>query len=215
MKNQSLVKGRVQRIIDGDTFTVAVRGQEKTIRIACIDAPEMSEGSFGKESKDILTGMLRVGSMVKLEEHDTDRYWRTVAEVFSGRRQKNVGLEMVKKGYAEIYDEYAYQCDGDKLTKFESRARKRDKGHWDVNGFALPFTQEVTPDPPGDIKVVEPVVQEPVVVEEQNLPPAYSGSRDITCSQLSNRREALQWLQQGHQYLDTDYDGVPCESLPY
>lgn len=61
----------------------------------------------------------------------------------------------------------------------------------------------------------EPAVQELVVMEEQNLPPAYSGSRDITCSQLRNRREVLQWLQQGHQYLDTDYDGVPCESLPY
>ena len=97
MKNHSLVKGRVKRIIDGDTFTVAVRGREKTIRIACIDAPEMSDGSFGQESKDILTGMLRVGSMVKLEEHDSDRYGRTVAEVFSGKRQKNVGLEMVKR----------------------------------------------------------------------------------------------------------------------
>ena len=117
---------------------------------------------------------------------------------------------MVKKGYAEIYDEYAYQCDEDKLTKFENRARKRDKWHWDANGFALPVAES-----PSDTKVKEPVVQEPVVVEEQNLPPAYSGSRYITCSQLSNRREALQWLQQGHQYLDTDYDGVPCESLPY
>ena len=84
MKNHSLVKARVKRIIDGDTFTVSVRGQKKTIRIACIDAPEMSKGIFGQESKDVLTGMLGVGSMVKLEEHDTDRYGRTVAEVFSG-----------------------------------------------------------------------------------------------------------------------------------
>lgn len=23
----------------------------------------------------------------------------------------------------------------------------------------------------------------------------------------------MKWLQQGHRYLDADYDGVPCESL--
>ena len=97
MKSHSQIKARVKRIIDGDTFTVTVRGREKTTRIACIDAPEMSDGSFGQESKDILTGMLRVGFMVKLDEHDTDRYGRTVAEVFRGKKPRNIGLEMVKR----------------------------------------------------------------------------------------------------------------------
>ena len=68
-------------ITDGDTFKVAIKGIESVIRIACIDAPEMSEDPWGSMSKDALTGMLKIGSIVRLLEHDTDRYGRTFAEV--------------------------------------------------------------------------------------------------------------------------------------
>ena len=108
MKDQDLVKARIISITDGDTFKVTIKGQESTIRIACIDAPEMSDDPWGEISKDALTGMLRPGSKVRILEHDTDRYGRIVAEVFKGKR-KNIGLQLVKKGYAEVYEEYAYQ----------------------------------------------------------------------------------------------------------
>ena len=75
-----------------------------------------------------MAGRLRVGSIVKSEEHDTNQYERTVSEVFSEKKQRNAGTGMVEKGYAEIYAEYAYQCNGNKLTKFENKARKRDQG---------------------------------------------------------------------------------------
>ena len=81
-----------------------------------------------------------------------------------GKRQKNIGLEMVKKGYAQIYDEYAYQCDEDQLTKFENRARKRGKGHWAYSLISV-FKEEVVAESPSDTTVKEPVVQEPMVQE--------------------------------------------------
>ena len=59
--------------------------------------------------------------------HDTDRYGRTVAEVYK-RRGRNIGLGLVKKGYAEVYEEYAYQCDEDKLIKFERKAQRKGRG---------------------------------------------------------------------------------------
>ena len=113
-----MVRAKVLSITDGDTFKVRLRGEKTIIRIACINAPEISEDPWGKKAKDALTGMLRVGSKVNLMEHDTDRYGRTVAEVYKGR-DKNIGLTLVKKGFAEVYDKYAYQCDEDELTKFE------------------------------------------------------------------------------------------------
>lgn len=183
-------------ITDGDTFKVAIKGIESVIRIACIDAPEMSEDPWGSMSKDALTGMLKIGSTVRLLEHDTDRYGRTVAEVYKGKG-KNIGLTLVKKGYAEVYDEYAYQCDETKLRKAERRARRKEKGVW------------------ADIEEPQPI-DEPDLGDgksESNIP-AYTGSRMVTCSQLSSQQEAKEWLSQGHGYLDLDGDGTPCESLP-
>ena len=193
---EDFVRAKVLSITDGDTFKVRLRGQETTIRIACIDAPEMSDDPWGQMAKDALTGMLKIGSKVKLMEHDIDRYGRTVAEVYKGKK-KNIGLKLVKKGFAEIYDEYAYQCDEDKLIKFENKAKRKGNGIWAEQA------EEVTIDEvdPGDD------------VSESNIP-IYTGSRVITCSQLSSRTEAKEWLDQGHTYLDADRDGSPCESLP-
>ena len=96
MEKQSMIRAKVLSITDGDTFKVLLRGKETVIRIACIDTPEMSEDPWGQRAKDALTGMLRVGSRVSLMEHDTDRYGRTVAEVYKGRG-KNIGQSLVKK----------------------------------------------------------------------------------------------------------------------
>ena len=196
MKNQSMVRAKVLSITDGDTFKVRLRGEKKTIRIACIDAPEMSEDPWGQKAKDALTGMLRVGSKVNLMEHDTDRYGRTVAEVYKGR-DKNIGLTLVKKGFAEVYDKYAYQCDEDELTKFERKAQRKEKGMWSDSKDAKPVEE----------------VDKGGASSGRNIP-AYTGSRSITCSQLSSQSEAREWLNQGHSYLDMDRDGTPCESLP-
>ena len=147
-------------------------------------------------AKDALTGMLKIGSKVKLMEHDIDRYGRTVAEVYKGKG-KNIGLSLVKKGFAEVYDEYAYKCDEDKLIKFEAKAKRKGKGIW---------SEEVEEKPIDDVDTGDDV-------SENNIP-MYTGSRVITCSQLSSRTEGKQWLDQGHTYLDADGEGNPCESLP-
>ena len=196
MKNQSMVRAKVLSITDGDTFKVRLRGKKTTIRIACIDAPEMSEDPWGQRAKDVLTGLLRVGSKVNLMEHDTDRYGRTVAEVYKVRG-KNIGLALVQKGYAEIYDKYAYQCDEDKLIKFERKARRKGKGMWSSPEQSEPVEQVDTAGESTD-----------------NTIPPYTGSRRITCSQLSSQSAARDWLNQGHAYLDMDRDGIACESLP-
>ena len=196
MKNQSMVRAKVLSITDGDTFKVRLRGKKTTIRIACIDAPEMSEDPWGQRAKDVLTGMLRVGSKVNLMEHDTDRFGRTVAEVYKVRG-KNIGLALVQKGYAEVYDKYAYQCDEDKLIKFERKAQRKGKGMWS------------TPEQSEPVEEVDTAGE-----STDNTIPPYTGSRRITCSQLSSQSAARDWLNQGHAYLDMDRDGIACESLP-
>ena len=196
MKKTDFIRAKITSITDGDTFKVQIKGEETIVRIACIDAPEMSDDPWGQKSKDALTGMLRIGSNINLVEHDVDRYGRTVAEVYKGRG-RNIGLSLVKKGYAEVYEEYSYQCDEDKLIKFEKKAKRQGKGIWALTEIPKPIddTELNYEDSDSDI-------------------PKYTGSRRVTCSQLSSQREAKGWLSQGHSYLDADGDGSPCESLP-
>ena len=106
-------------------------------------------------------------------------------------------MALVKRGYAEVYDEYAYQCDEDKLIKFESKAQRQGKGIWSTSEDSAPVEE----------------VDTSAESTGSNIP-AYTGSRRITCSQLSSQSAAREWLNQGHTYLDMDRDGIPCESLP-
>ena len=61
---------------DGDTLRVDDRGKRVTIRLACIDAPEMAQGAHGQQSRALLASLARVGSYVTLKVVDTDRYGR-------------------------------------------------------------------------------------------------------------------------------------------
>ena len=225
MKNQRMVQATVVSITDGDTFKVLRRGKVIKIRIACIDTPEMSVDPWGQRAKDALTGMLRVGSAVSLMEHDADRYGRIVAEVYKSNG-RNIGLELVKKGYAEVYDKYAYQCDEDKLTKFERRAQRQGKGIWTSSASKKKKGNRNTDSRERELQQADWEAEqrrqdllgdyEPMPINETsniNIPDT-TGSQRITCSQLSSQSDARKWLNQGHSYLDWDGDGVPCESLP-
>jgi micrococcal nuclease len=66
----------VLSVCDGDTLRVDDRGKRLTIRLACIDAPEMAQGTYGQQSRALLTSLAQVSSAVSLKAVDTDRYSR-------------------------------------------------------------------------------------------------------------------------------------------
>ena len=71
----------------GDGDTIRVRGglgETQTIRLACIDAAEMSQAPHGEQARQRLQQIIPVGSVVKLKTQTTDRYGRTVAEIIQG-----------------------------------------------------------------------------------------------------------------------------------
>ena len=205
MKKMRMPRAKVLSITDGDTFKVRLRGNVRNIRIACIDTPEMSEFG-GKEARDALTGMLEFGSKVRLREYSYDLYGRLVAEVYM-EEGKNVGLELVRQGFAEVYDLYSSQCNEDKLIKFEQRARRRRRGIWGKDNVETLI-------PGATIGTGTPGGEEPVSTEPESEIPLFTGSNRVTCSELPSQSVAKQWVDQGHTYLDNDRDGIPCESLP-
>ena len=113
---------------DGDTVRVtSQQGEKVTIRLACIDAPETSQGTSGKWSTQTLKGLIQ-GKSISLKPQVKDRYGRTVAEIYVGTR--NINLQMVRQGAAYAYRKYLKQCDRDAYLQAESIANKEKLGVW-------------------------------------------------------------------------------------
>ena len=99
----------IEKCYDGDTCTT--KNGEK-IRLACIDTPEIkgknAEAIKAKKSKEFLNNLV-LNKKVFIKRITTDRYGRTVAELFID--DINIQKLLVNNGYAKVYDQYLYQCD--------------------------------------------------------------------------------------------------------
>ncbi len=71
-------RGKVKRVIDGDTFEL--RSGER-VRIAGLNAPELTEGKKGQEAKSRLQRELRVGRSVGLSMPLAKSYGRNIRRV--------------------------------------------------------------------------------------------------------------------------------------
>ena len=108
----SLPKVFIKNCYDGDTCT-SLKGE--TIRLACIDTPELKGRNANpipaKSAKDFLNTL--VGNQeVSIKRITNDRYGRTVAELF--KDEENIQEIIVKKGFGVIYKKYSHQCDWSK-----------------------------------------------------------------------------------------------------
>ena len=105
----TLNKVKIKNCYDGDTCTT--ESGEK-IRLACIDAPEIrgknADPLKAKASKEFINNLLS-NKKVKIKRIDTDRYGRTLAEIFV--EGTNIQKLMVQNGFAKIYRKYSFQCD--------------------------------------------------------------------------------------------------------
>ena len=108
----SLPKVFIKNCYDGDTCTT-FKGE--TIRLACIDTPELkgrnADPSPAKSAKDFLNAFV-TNQEVSIKRITKDRYGRTVAELF--KDEENIQELIVKKGFGVIYKKYSHQCDWSK-----------------------------------------------------------------------------------------------------
>ena len=95
--------GIVQKVIDGDSIIVSIKGYEKEVRYIGIDAPE-----FQPETKIIAqkamdeNKKLVFGEIVLLfkDKSDTDKYGRLLRYVFTS--EYFINLELTLRGVADI-----------------------------------------------------------------------------------------------------------------
>lgn len=146
-EGQSKSKGNTATVVsvgDGDTIRVREGGRLLTIRLACIDAPEMGQRPSGTIAREALERLAPVGSEVVLQIQTTDRYGRSVAEVFRG--EENVNLALVRQGAAFAYPEYLNQCHALSYLSAESQAQYQRAGVWATpGGLTRPWEWRATP----------------------------------------------------------------------
>jgi endonuclease YncB( thermonuclease family) len=118
--------GRVVHVSDGDTVVILTSGREEVkIRLHGIDCPE-SKQAFGQVAKR-QTLALAGGKEVTVVPLDTDRYGRTVGEVFLSDGT-SLNRTLVSTGYAWWYQKYAPR--DAELAALEAEARKHRRGLW-------------------------------------------------------------------------------------
>ena len=124
-------RARVVSIGDGDTIRVRHGDKVKTLRLACIDAPEMAQVPYGDQARHYLQTRLPLEREVTIHPFSTDRYGRTVAEVIG---DINLNLALVEDGQAFVYPKYLGQCDANEYREAEYRSRRHRFGIWRVPG---------------------------------------------------------------------------------
>ncbi|MBW4446547.1 MAG: thermonuclease family protein [Spirirestis rafaelensis WJT71-NPBG6] len=146
----------VERISDGDTLTVKdAKGNNITVRFACMDAPEVphskkereskrasdrNQFSWGAKAQERVQELVQQSSdRVTLNITDNDRYGRKVAEI----RLKNGTLVqevLLREGLAKAYRPYLNKCPSrDLVEQAEAEAKQQKRGVWSDAKFINPW----------------------------------------------------------------------------
>ena len=210
VQSQALMNGTVVSIGDGDTITVQDwSGMKTRVRLACIDSPEMSQAPYGEQSRSRLQVIIPVGTAIAIKPKTTDRYGRTVAEVFKGTL--NVNLVLVQEGRAVAYRQYLGQCDRDKYLQAEASAKSQSLAFWNQPSPVMPwdYRRGVR------AKTVQPIgIPKPQAASshcDRSYPTVCipSAPPDLNCGDIPHRRFKVVGADP-HRF-DGDRDGIGCE----
>ena len=201
---------------DGDTLRVREGGQQRTVRLACIDAPELAQAPHGQQARHLLVTLAPAGTQVQLRPQTTDRYGRTVAEVL--RDGTNLNLRLVRRGRAFAYRQYLGRCDAAAYLGAERAASTDRLGVWERSGgiqrpWQFRQQRQARSSPPPAERPTGPTGEHsPRPTGEPSPRPAGMTQR-LTCRQIGNHARAQELLRLGHSHLDGDGDGEACEAL--
>ena len=122
---------KVDRVTDGDTIVLMDRTR---IRLHGIDAPEPDQ-LYGPMATAALEHM--VAHSVYLIEVDTDRYGRTVGQLYHSTEGYDINASMTCAGHAWWYERYA--PDSGLLEGCQEEAQDASKGLWASNDPMPPW----------------------------------------------------------------------------
>ena len=136
---RNLEQAMIVKVVDGDTITVNLNGQNQTIRIIGINTPETVDPRTGVEcfgieasnkAKEYFKSKNYQAWLEKDEgQGERDKYQRLLRYVFADDGNVDYGLQMISQGYAYeyTYNTYKYQSSY-KNAQLEAQNEKRALG---------------------------------------------------------------------------------------
>ncbi|AFY90839.1 thermonuclease family protein [Chroococcidiopsis thermalis] len=146
----------VKRVSDGDTIRVVnAKGDEFTVRFACVDAPEIPHSvkerasqsrvdvdqfKWGLQAQQRLQKLIHQGGdRVNLTITDSDRYGRKVSEVRLGDGTL-VQEVMAREGLVLVYTPYLKNCPSAAVVeRAATQAQAQRRGVWNDAQFVAPW----------------------------------------------------------------------------
>jgi micrococcal nuclease len=209
------ITGTVASVGDGDTIRVKTSDRILTIRLACIDTPEMKQQPYGAAAASRLKQLLPIGRPVSLMIGGKDVHGRTVAKVFAGNT--SINLSLVQEGQAAIYPQYLNECPElrDRLLSAEASAKALRLGFWAQTNPVMPwdFRRSHSSQSNATSQSQKPKSNSLPLRSPVSRP---APSRDYNCSDFKTQAEAQQMFNAypGDPFqLDLDRDRIACESL--
>jgi endonuclease YncB( thermonuclease family) len=205
------IKARVVKVYDGDTITfienteVSELNKKRNVepvkfrgRLYGIDAPELRQ-EFGTNSREILASVI-LNREVTIENVETDKtgnkfdiFGRRVIKVYID--DLYVNEELVKYGYAWSYKKY--NNNDQAIEDAEKYARTNRLGLWNT-------TDPINPE---DWRKLKKANLDP---DSLDAPCDFR----LTCKSIRSCDEAKFLLETcKFSYLDSDSNGIPCETL--
>ena len=121
------LKGKVVRVLDGDTVEILSGQHTKRVRLNGIDAPEKDQ-PYGRRSRQYLTGLIG-GKQVVAVGNKEDRYGRLLATI--NLNNQDVNAIQVYAGMAWAY-RYQGRLTVERYGNYEQNAQSAKRGLWSL-----------------------------------------------------------------------------------
>jgi endonuclease YncB( thermonuclease family) len=127
---------KVIQVFDGDTVKVTDNGNDKTIRLVGIDAPELSHlkhlpgQPFSMKAKEYLAALV-LNKEVQIKFYGEDGSGILLGEIYL--EKLNINIEMIHAGLAEVYRDLLPQnLEISSYRDAEKKAKEDAKGIWEL-----------------------------------------------------------------------------------
>jgi endonuclease YncB( thermonuclease family) len=121
---------RVVKVLDGNTVLVTPYGDPFKVRLACIDAPQLREGSAGLAARAALENLLQPGAWVTLSARSKAADGVELAEILPVGSTVPINLTLVQAGMAWMDRQATSPCSKETYREAEWSARTKRLGLW-------------------------------------------------------------------------------------
>lgn len=133
---------RLASVIDGDTFTVATRSGEVTVRILGIDAPEyddVGQRDLAEQAREALRTLIGSGPLRLVADAESkDAGGRLLRHAFRGNRL--LAADLARQGWARSLPIAPNLAQQDAIHRAVVEARAADRGIWALNSASVTLT---------------------------------------------------------------------------